>query len=111
MEDDANYAKTSCIAVRQWLRDCFTECLARRISTDTVMPQLLPSPGCYRRAPGVRIVAQGGQTFAIVNYPLRVIRLNENMMRILVRCETEHTCEQLAHALHLPIKRVEAYCD
>ncbi len=70
-----------------------------------------PSPGCYRRVQGVRLVAQGEHTVAITDYPLRVIRLNTSMARILALCATEQTCTQLAQQLHMPVKRVEALCD
>ncbi|MFL5624423.1 MAG: mycofactocin biosynthesis glycosyltransferase MftF, partial [Ktedonobacteraceae bacterium] len=48
---------------------------------------------------------------AICDYPLRVVRLSTTAARLLQQCNEQHTCEQLAAYLHLPLKRVEALCE
>src|SRR5947209_10346246 len=68
-------------------------------------------PGHYRLARGVRIVSQDERAVAICDYPLRLVRLSPTAARLLSLCMEEHTCEQLAQAANLPIKRVEALCD
>lgn len=74
-------------------------------------PQLTPQAGCYRLGEGIRIVKQEKSTVAICDYPLRVIRLNTATAHFLTLCNQEHTCEQLAQIINMPIKKVEALCD
>lgn len=69
------------------------------------------SPGSYRLVKGVRLVTQGDSTYAICNYPMRVVRLTPAIAPLLSLCKQEQTCEQLAHHLALPVKRVEMLCD
>jgi len=70
-----------------------------------------PRPGHYRLQHGVRVVAQDGSAIAICDYPLRLVRLSVITARLLSLCSEERTCEQLAQAANLPVKRVEALCD
>lgn len=74
-----------------------------------------PRPGCFRLTRGVRLVpgeAPGDKhTVAICEYPLRVVKLNATMTRLLTLCMEERTCEQLSRAMSLSVKRTEALCD
>jgi mycofactocin glycosyltransferase len=70
-----------------------------------------PGPGHYRLQRGVHIVLQDGSTLAICDYPLRLVRLNPIAARLLILCSEERSCEQLARATYMPIKRIEALCD
>ena len=70
-----------------------------------------PRPGYYRLQQGVHLVSQDGSTLAICDYPLRIVRLNLIATNLLTLCSEEHTCEQLAQATNMPIKRIEALCD
>ncbi len=70
-----------------------------------------PHPGHYRLLSGVRITSHQGSSIAICDYPLRVVRLRDVAVRLLLLCVEEHTCEELAQAIQLPIKKVEALCD
>jgi mycofactocin glycosyltransferase len=70
-----------------------------------------PHPGHYRLQQGVRIVWQDGSALAVCTYPLRVVRLNPIVAQLLKLCAEEHTCEQLAQAISMPVKRVEALCE
>jgi mycofactocin system glycosyltransferase len=68
-------------------------------------------PGYYRLPPGVRIVSQDESAVAVCDYPLRLVRLSPAVARLLSLCSEERTCEQLAQATDMSIKRVEALCD
>jgi len=70
-----------------------------------------PRPGHYRLQQGVRIVSQAGSVLAVCDYPLCVVRLNPIVAQLLSLCSKEHTCEQLAQATSMPVKRVETLCD
>jgi len=70
-----------------------------------------PRPGHYRLQQGVRIVSQDGSLLAFCDYPLRVVRLNPIVALLLTLCSEELTCEQLAKATSMPVKRVETLCD
>jgi mycofactocin glycosyltransferase len=70
-----------------------------------------PRPSHYRLQQGVRIVSQDGSALAVCDYPLRVVRLNPIVAQLLTLCSEEYTCEQLAQATNMPIKRVETLCD
>jgi mycofactocin glycosyltransferase len=70
-----------------------------------------PPPGHYRLQWGVRIVLQDGSAVAICDYPLRLVRLSPIAARLLSLCSEERTCEQLAQANGMPLKRVEMFCD
>jgi mycofactocin glycosyltransferase len=70
-----------------------------------------PRSGYYRLSQGVHIASQDGSTLAICDYPLRIVRLNPIAANILTLCTEEHTCEQLAQATNMPLKRIEALCD
>lgn len=69
------------------------------------------SPGTYRLVKGVRLVRQGDSAYAICNYPVRVVHLTPAIAALLSLCKQEQTCEQLAHHLAMPVKRVEMLCD
>jgi len=68
-------------------------------------------PGRYRLPPGVRIVPQHESAVAVCDYPLRLVRLSPVVARLLSLCSEERTCEQLAQATGVSVKRVEALCD
>ncbi len=68
-------------------------------------------PGHYRLPPGVRIVPQDESAVAVCDYPLRLVRLSSVAARLLSLCREECTCEQLAQATGMSIKRMEALCD
>ncbi len=70
-----------------------------------------PRPGYYRLMSGVRLVSQSDSTYAICDYPMRVMRLNPVTAQILAHCTEERTCEQLACHLQIAVKRVEMLCD
>ena len=70
-----------------------------------------PRPGHYRLQQGVRIVSQDGSTLAVCDYPLRVARFSPIVAQLLTLCSDERTCEQLAKATSMPVKRVETLCD
>jgi mycofactocin glycosyltransferase len=70
-----------------------------------------PRSGHYRLPQGVHIVSQDGSTLAICDYPLRIVRLNPISANVLTHCIEEQTCEQLAQATNMPLKRIEALCD
>jgi mycofactocin system glycosyltransferase len=70
-----------------------------------------PRPGHYRLQRGVRIVSQDGSALVVCDYPLRVVQLNPVAAQLLSLCTEERTCEQLAGATSMPVKRVEAICD
>ena len=70
-----------------------------------------PRPGHYRLQQGVRIVSQNGSAFAVCDYPLRVVQLNPSVAQLLTLCSEELTCEQLAQATGISVKRVETLCD
>src|SRR5215831_14738350 len=74
-------------------------------------PSNQPRPGHYRLQPGIRIQPQDKSSIAICNYPLRLVRLSPIAARLLLLCREEHTCEQLAQAINMPVRRVEALCD
>ncbi len=70
------------------------------------------SVGCYRLAFGVSLrQTENDGMVAVCNYPLRVVSLNPVLARLLLLCTEEHTCEQLAVLMHMPLKRIEALCD
>jgi len=66
-----------------------------------------PTPGHYRRAGNICLV---GET-AICSYPLRAVRLHTTAMRLLLLCEKESTCEELAQQTNLPIGRIKSLCE
>jgi mycofactocin glycosyltransferase len=68
-------------------------------------------PGHYRLPPGIRIVPQDETAIAVCDYPLRLVRLSSFAARLLSLCREERTCEQLAQATNMSIRRVEALCD
>jgi mycofactocin glycosyltransferase len=70
-----------------------------------------PDSGHYRLPPGIRIVPQDESAVAVCDYPLRLVRLNTVTARLLALCTEERTCEQLAQATSMSIRRVEALCD
>ncbi|MDQ2718047.1 MAG: hypothetical protein M3Z08_24395, partial [Chloroflexota bacterium] len=70
-----------------------------------------PAPGTYRLASGIRVVSQGNSKVVICRYPLRAIRPGPVVARLLLLCGEQRTCEELAHALELPLKRVETLCE
>src|SRR5258708_35523561 len=70
-----------------------------------------PLPGYYRLSRGVRLVSQGESVVAVCDYPLRLVRLSATTAHLLSLCAEERTCEQLARATNMPVKRVEALCD
>ncbi|MFL5629623.1 MAG: hypothetical protein ACJ788_28965, partial [Ktedonobacteraceae bacterium] len=70
-----------------------------------------PASNCYRLTAGVRITLRETDGVAICDYPLRAMRLSTHVACLLQQCTEEHTCEQLASSLHLPLKRVEALCE
>jgi mycofactocin system glycosyltransferase len=70
-----------------------------------------PRPGHYRLQQGVRIVSQDGSALAVCDYPLRVARFSPIVAKLLTLCSEERTCEQLAQATSMSIKRVETLCD
>ncbi len=70
-----------------------------------------PRPGHYRLQQGVRIVSRDRSAFAICDYPLRVVRINPIVAQLLSLCSEELTCEQLAQATSISVKRVETLCD
>ncbi len=70
-----------------------------------------PCPGHYRLQEGVHLVSQDGRVLAVCDYPLRIVRLHPIVANLLTLCSEEHTCEQLAQATNMPMKRVEALCD
>jgi mycofactocin system glycosyltransferase len=75
-----------------------------------VRPPLL-RPGCYRLARIVRIIPQQNGGLALCSYPLHVLRLSTLATSLLLQCCEQQTCEQLAHNLEIPIKRVQAICE
>src|SRR6266851_3788991 len=74
-------------------------------------PYRQPRPGHYRLPSGIRIVPQDETAVAVCDYPLRLVRLNTVTAHLLSLCAEEHTCEQLAQAINIPVRRVEALCD
>jgi len=70
-----------------------------------------PLPGRYRLSRGVRLVSQDESVVAVCDYPLRLVRLSAITAHLLSLCAEERTCEQLARATNMPVKRVEALCD
>jgi mycofactocin glycosyltransferase len=68
-------------------------------------------PGHYRLLPGIRILPQDESAVALCDYPLRLVRLSPVTARLLSLCTEEHTCEQIAQAINIPVKRVETLCD
>ncbi len=74
-------------------------------------PYCPPRPGHYRLLRGVHIEPHGGSLIAVCDYPLRIVQLGNRAARLLLLCEEEHTCEELAQAAQLPVKSVEALCD
>ncbi len=70
-----------------------------------------PLPGYYRLSRGVRLVSQDESVVAVCDYPLRLVRLSATTAHLLSLCSEESTCEQLARATNMPVKRVEALCD
>src|SRR5216683_2750212 len=70
-----------------------------------------PLPGYYRLSRGVRLVSQDESVVAVCDYPLRLVRLSATAADLLSLCSEERTCEQLARATNMPVKRVEALCD
>ena len=71
---------------------------------------MLPS-GTYRLQSGIHLEQHGEQILALSDYPLRVVRLKSTMARLLALCTEPRTCMQLAEAMKMPLKRVEALCD
>src|SRR6266851_2944909 len=70
-----------------------------------------PRPGHYRLPPGISIVPQDETAVAVCDYPLRLVRLSSFAARLLSLCREERTCEQLAKAINMPVRRVVALCD
>ena len=70
-----------------------------------------PLPGHYCLSRGVRLVSQDESVVAVCDYPLRLVRLSAITAHLLSLCSEERTCEQLARATNMPVKRVEALCD
>src|SRR5690242_7478494 len=70
-------------------------------------PYSQPAPGHYRLARDIRIIGE----LAICDYPLRAIRLSAIATRLLHLCAEQRTCEELAHHIDLPVKRVETLCE
>ncbi len=70
-----------------------------------------PESNCYRLTAGVHITLRETDGVVICDYPLRTVRLSTTAARLLQQCTEQHTCEQLAAYLHLPLKRVEALCE
>ncbi len=62
--------------------------------------------GTYRLARGIRIAGD----YAVCEYPLRAVRLNETTRQLLSLCHKGRTHEELAAQINLPIKRIEALC-
>jgi mycofactocin glycosyltransferase len=73
----------------------------------TQKPYSQPAPGYYRLAQNIRIVGE----LAICDYPLRVLRLSTIAARLLHLCAEQHTCEELADHIDLPVKRIETLCQ
>ena len=76
-----------------------------------ITPYRHPQPGHYRLSFGTRIVPQDESAVAVCDYPLRLVRLNTVAARLLSLCREERTCEQLAQAINMPLKRIETICD
>ena len=74
-------------------------------------PYRQPRPGHYRLPSGIHIVPQDETAVAVCDYPLRLVRLNTVTAHLLSLCAEEHTCEQLAQAINIPVRRVETLCD
>lgn len=74
-------------------------------------PYSTPTPGCYRRVRGVRVVLEREGGLAICDYPLRAVRLPGDAARLLACCDRECTGADLADSMRLPVKRVEALCE
>ncbi len=74
-------------------------------------PYRQPRPGHYRLPPNIRMVSQDESVAAVCDYPLRLVRLNTITARLLSHCIEERTCEQLAQAINIPVRRVETLCD
>ena len=70
-------------------------------------PYSQPTPGHYRLAQNIRIVGE----LAICDYPLRAMKLSTTALRLLHLCAEQHTCEELAHHIDLPVKRIETLCE
>src|SRR5260370_40726580 len=70
-----------------------------------------PLPGYYRLSRGVRLVSQDESVVAVCDYPLRLVRPSAITAHLLSLCSEERTCEQLARATNMPVKRVEALGD
>src|SRR5260221_3356725 len=70
-----------------------------------------PLPGHYCLSRGVRLVSQDESVVAVCDYPLRLVRVSAITAHLLSLCAEERTCEQLARATNMPVKRVEALCD
>lgn len=70
-----------------------------------------PRPGHYRLSQGIHLVTQEGKRFAVCDYPLRIVGLSPMVAQLLTICSEERSCEQLARATNIPIKRIEALCD
>jgi mycofactocin system glycosyltransferase len=75
------------------------------------MKQMITA-GCYRLASGVSLrQTKSDGMVAVCNYPLHVVPLNPVLARLLLLCTEEHTCEQLAVLMHMPLKHIEVLCD
>ncbi|HLQ10792.1 MAG TPA: mycofactocin biosynthesis glycosyltransferase MftF [Ktedonobacteraceae bacterium] len=74
-------------------------------------PYRQPRPGHYRLPSSIRIVPQDESAVAVCDYPLRLVRLNTVTAHLLSLCAEERTCEQLAQAINIPVRRVETLCD
>jgi len=70
-----------------------------------------PDPNYYRLTRGTHITMGEEGGLAICDYPLRAVRLNTTVARLLQRCSEQCTCQELAEYLRLPIKRVQALCE
>ena len=74
-------------------------------------PYRHPQPGHYRLPSSVRIIPRDESAVAVCDYPLRLVRLSPVTAHLLSLCIEERTCEQLARATNMPVRRIEALCD
>lgn len=73
-----------------------------------------PAPGCYRLAPGLRLLeGTDGQSggLVITAYPLRVLRLGQHAWQLLSLCRQERSGAELARLSGLSSERVSALCQ
>ncbi|WP_376796096.1 mycofactocin biosynthesis glycosyltransferase MftF [Thermogemmatispora sp.] len=73
-----------------------------------------PSPGCYRLAPGLRLLEGAGnqpEGVVIATYPLRVLRPGQHAWQLLNLCRQERSVAELVRLTGLPSRRVVALCQ